>query len=152
CDRRCRSRPSGCSRRYRRDNGHSSGWFRRGCTRCRIHARAKDAAATGQRASAAAPPVKVIQTVAALNEELGGPSRSVPALCDALSATGIWTGLFSQRLANLSSPEISPRSEGVELCRVDGRLFRSLNVAYSARAQAELVRMLSTTGAELVHD
>lgn len=96
--------------------------------------------------------LRVLHTVAGLNERFGGPSRTVPALCDSIAAKIEWIGLASQRFKWLSSPVIVPSDPRVETIFFDAIYSDHLRVAVSWRGQRSIGRVIRSRGVRLVHD
>ena len=59
-------------------------------------------------------PIRVLHTIAALDEHYGGPTRSVPALCDSLAPYCEWIGLCAE-FTDARSPLMRPSDPTVNV-------------------------------------
>jgi glycosyltransferase involved in cell wall biosynthesis len=96
--------------------------------------------------------MKVLHWIPALNEEFGGPSRSVTALCDALASHVDWVGLATLRLAGCMSPMVLPADARVEFFSIPGRYIRWLRLSYAVGLGAELTKLVRAEGALVIHN
>ncbi|HVS13030.1 MAG TPA: glycosyltransferase [Thermoanaerobaculia bacterium] len=94
--------------------------------------------------------MRVVHTIASLRADHGGTSRSVPALCSALSAQGIDTAIVTQE-APFGLEEVSPSDPAVVVRRVRLRSNLSTLLAGNRPFRAAVESALGPTKA-LLHD
>lgn len=96
--------------------------------------------------------MRVLNCVPGLNEVFGGPSRSVPALCDCLARRLSWLGLFTQAIPGLRSPMVLPRDPTVHLFTVPAQFHPRVRMTTSSGKRRLLGAVLAEHRVQLVHD
>ena len=99
----------------------------------------------------AAHTVRVLHTVAALNEAFGGPSRTVPALCSALVPFAEWVGLASQDFGSGRGKVILPEASQVSLAFARGVYIQAARLAVAAPAR-HITKLAADGCANIFHD
>lgn len=99
-----------------------------------------------------APSPRALHCVAALNQQFGGPSRTVPALCDVLAQEIEWVGLASNDLVGATTPVIRPANPRVDLQLVRATYIPGVRALWAPGFSAQLVRLISRNRVSIVHD
>jgi glycosyltransferase involved in cell wall biosynthesis len=94
----------------------------------------------------------VIHTVASIEEDDGGPSRSVPAICRALTQRGVQVSLVTQRFGSRIAPAELPTSETFKTVYSRGWRLKRLRFAYSTGFRAKLRSECEGFGPAIMHD
>ena len=96
--------------------------------------------------------MRVLHTVAGLNEVFGGPSRSVPSLCVSLANECEWVGLASQHFEGLESPMLMPPEGAVEMFLIPGVYSARTRIAFSRHSARHLKSILRSREVTVLHD
>jgi glycosyltransferase involved in cell wall biosynthesis len=96
--------------------------------------------------------VRVIHTVASVEEDDGGPSRSVPAICCALAQRGVHVSLVTQRFGSRITTAQLPSSGTFSTVYSHGWRSKRLRFAYSTGFRAKLKSEYERFRPAIIHD
>ncbi len=95
--------------------------------------------------------MRIMHAVAGLNEVFGGPSRTVPALCNAQVGPHRTVRLVSQKFIGLSSPAIAPESAEVQISLLPALYSEFLRMALPLCSSRVLYEEIKEFKPDLVH-
>ena len=96
--------------------------------------------------------MRILHTVASLEARFGGPSRSVPALCEALAQRGHDVHLVSQRLDSACSNPLVPDPNLARTTLLPATWVNTGRYPLTLEYTRHLAALARSRGAELIHD
>ena len=96
--------------------------------------------------------IKVLFTIASLHPEHGGPSQSVPGLCEGLGRAGVGVEIVSLHYGKTWKPPLAPATELVTTTYVDCSFAPARRAQWTPRFNSVLRERCRASSAQIIHD